>query len=70
MPDRFFKALAVDVGGQWHTVAFIVENNRQSRSPRQYATTVDSVEALIGRDLFPQLPDAAEGDYNWNIFNR
>lgn len=70
VPDRFFKAIAVMVGEEWHTVAFLVENNRQTRSPRQYAVTVDSVEAVIGRDLFPSIPEAAESDYDWNIFNR
>ena len=70
VPDRFFKALAVRVGEEWHTVAFLVENNRQSRSPRHYAVPVDSVEALLGRDLFPTLPETSEADYDWNIFNR
>lgn len=70
VPDRFFKALAVRVGEEWHSVAFLVENNRQSRSPRNYAVSVDAVEAVIGRDLFPQIPEGCEADYNWNIFNR
>lgn len=70
VPDRFFKELAVKVGEEWHTVGFLVENNRQSRSPRQYAVTVDSVEAVVGCNLFPQLPEASENEYNWNIFNR
>ena len=70
IPDRFFKALAVRVGGEWHTVGFLVENNVQTRSPRHYATSVDNVEAVIGRDLFPSLPEAAESTFEWDIFNR
>lgn len=66
VPDRFFKALAVSVSGEWRTVAFLVDNNRQDGSPRTYAVTVDSVESIIGRNLFPTLPEEAEAEYNWN----
>lgn len=70
VPDRFFKALAVNVNGEWHTVGFLVANNRQSRSPRHYAVTVDEVEAVVGFNLFPALPEEDEQETNWNIFNR
>ena len=70
VPDRFFKALAINTAEGWQTVGFLVKNNRQDGSPRRYAVTVDEVEAAIGRDLFPTLPDEAEGDYNWNFWNR
>ena len=78
VPDRFYKALAVRAGEEWQTVGFLVENNRQNRSPRSYAVPVDSVEAVLTAtrhaavpvDLFPQLPAASEATYNWNIWNR
>ena len=70
VPDRFFKALAVKVGDEWQTVAFIVSNNRQNGSPRSYAVTVDAVEAVVGRDLFPTLPEEAEGSFDWRFWNR
>ena len=70
VPDRFFKALAINTADGWQTVAFLVENNRQDGSPRRYAVAVDDVEATIGRDLFPTLPDEAEGSYDWKLWNR
>ena len=70
VPDRFYKALAVSTKDEWHTVAFLVENNRQSRSPRTYAVSVDSVEAVIGRNLFPLIDEQAEALYDWNIWNK
>ena len=70
VPDRFFKALAVNIEGRWYTVGFLVDNNPQSRSPRTYAVTVDSVEAIIGRNLFPKLDETAENSYNWVIWNK
>ena len=66
VPDRFFKALAVSTSEGYRTVAFLVGNDYQVGSPRSYAVTVDSVESVIGRDLFPSLPEAAEAEYNWN----
>ncbi len=66
VPDRFFKALAVRGGEGFNAVGFLVENNRQTGSPRSYAVTVDSVEAVVGRNLFPQLPEAVEAAFDWN----
>ena len=70
VPDRFFKALAINTADGWQTVAVLVDNNRQDGSPRRYAVAVDDVEATIGRDLFPTLPEEAEKEYNWNYWNR
>ena len=75
VPDRFFKALAVNTGGAWKTVGFIVANNRQTGAPQSYAVTVDSVEAAIGHsrcgwqaDLFPTLPDSVENTFDQNTW--
>ena len=66
VPDRFFKALAVCDDDGCRTVGFLVENSRQTGSPRSYAVSVDSVEAVIGRNLFPSLPEEAEAGFDWN----
>lgn len=66
VPDAFFKALAVQTQGGFVTVGFLVENNKQDGSPKRYAVTVDSVEAVIGRNLFPSLPEEAEASFDWN----
>lgn len=75
VPDRFFKALAVNTGRGWQTVGFIVANDRQTGAPRSYTVTVDSVEAAIAgsrhgwpADLFPTLPDSVEATINWNTW--
>ena len=70
IPDRFFKALAINIDRNWHTIGFLVDNSPQSRSPRTYAVPVDSVEAVIVRDLFPTLNEQSEASYNWNIWNK
>ena len=68
VPDRFFKALAVRTANGFATIGFIVANNPQNGSPRRYAVSVDSVESIIGRDLFPTLPDEAEQSFDINIW--
>lgn len=68
VPEAFFKALAVRQQDGWHTVGFIMENNPQEKSPRHYATTVDEVEAMVGRNLFPLLPEEAEQTYDWTFW--
>lgn len=78
VPDRFFKALAINIEGRWYTVGFLVENTPQTRSPRTYAVTVDSVEAVVARsrgdnttvNIFPTINEAAEASFDWNIWNK
>ena len=69
VPDAYFKALAVSTSEGYRTVAFLVDNNRQDGSPHSYAVTVDSVETVVGRDLFPSLPEEAEDVFEWIFGN-
>ena len=69
VPDAFFKAVAVPAKDGVHAVGFIVDNSPQSRSPHHYAVAVDSVETLVGRDLFPQCPEEAERSFDWQFWN-
>ena len=69
VPRAFFKALAVSTADGYSTVGFLVDNNPQSFSPRHYAVSVDSVEAVIGRNLFPSLPEEVENDFDWKVWN-
>ncbi len=69
VPKAFFKALAVSTADGYRTVGFIVENNKQDGSPRRYAVPVDEVEAIIGRNLFPTLPEESEQAIDTKILN-
>ena len=68
VPDRFFKALAISTADGFHTVGFIVSNDRQDGSPRRYAVSIDDIEAIIGRDLFPTLPEEAEQTFDISLW--
>lgn len=69
VPDAFFKAVAMEIDGELHTVGFIVDNSPQTFSPRHYAVTVDSIETVISRNLFPLADEAAEASIDWNVWN-
>lgn len=69
VPDQFFKALAINKDGQYHTVAFLMDNTPQNRSPRHYALSVDEIETILSRNLFPLVPEEAETHYDWNTWN-
>lgn len=69
VPNAFFKALAVSTADGYRTVGFLVDNNPQSFSPRHYAVSVDSVEAVVGRNLFPLVDEEAEAVFDWKNWN-
>jgi endonuclease G len=69
VPDGFFKALAVSTDQGVKTVAFLMENTPQNGSPKRYAVSVDSVESLLGRNLFPLVDEAAESSFDWEDWN-
>ena len=69
VPSALFKALVVNTADGYKSIGFLVDNNPQSFSPRHYAVSVDSVEAAIGRNLFPSLPEEAENDFDWKVWN-
>ena len=69
VPNAFFKALAVSTADGYRTVGFLVDNSPQSFSPRHYAVSVDSVEAVVGRNLFPLVDEEAEAFFDWKNWN-
>lgn len=60
VPDAFFKALLLPRGGSYSAIAFVMPADMERGSFRQCALTVDSLEALLGRNLFAALPDSTQ----------
>ena len=60
IPDAFFKALLVPCGDSYAAIAFTFANDSSRQPLRSRACTVDQLEALLSRDLFPLLDDAVE----------
>ena len=60
IPDAFFKALLVANDKAQEAIAFVFENDDRRQPPMQQAITVDSLETILARDLFPALDDKTE----------
>lgn len=60
IPDRFFKALLIPKGNTYSAIAFVLDNAPANSSLKSSAMSVDSLESLIGRDLFYCLNDEIE----------
>ena len=60
VPHKCFKALMVPKGGTYSAIAFIMDNGEEEREVMECACTVDSLESVIGRDLFCNLRDRQE----------
>ena len=62
VPERFFKIILSLYNGAPRAIAFIYDNKSCNRSLRDYATSVDEIEAITGFDFFSALPDEIEDE--------
>lgn len=60
VPDAFFKAIMAEKDGQYHSIAFIMQNSRVNGNLQQCAMTVDGLEEVTGFDFFCALDDEEE----------
>ena len=61
IPDAFFKAVLVHLpDGSYSAVAFVMENDDKRHGIADAAMSVDEIEKIINRDLFPALSDDIE----------
>ena len=60
IPDAFFKAVMVQKGNTWHSIAFVMENKEKNENMQNCAMSVDELEDLTGLDLFAALEDETE----------
>ncbi|MBI2519508.1 MAG: DNA/RNA non-specific endonuclease [Bdellovibrio sp.] len=59
IPRKFFKVL-LEEGSEQKAIGFIIPQNYNSNDIKDYAVSVDSVEAITGINFFSQLPDEVE----------
>lgn len=60
VPHKCFKALMVPKNDTFSCIGFIMSNGGEEREVMDCACTVDSLESVIGIDLFCNLPDKLE----------
>ncbi len=60
VPDSFFKAVLTEKNGKYRSIAFIMDNDDKRYWLDECAVTVNGLEAMLGMDFFPLLPDDVE----------
>jgi len=74
VPDGFFKAVLRYDGKKYKSIAFVFENNSESQPVKSAVVSVNDVEALVGYDLFTNLPDrieeSVESQSSWEEWSR
>ena len=60
VPDAFFKAFLVEKDGSYGAMGLIMYNISGQQDIKECSMSVDELEATIGIDLFPALPDEVE----------
>lgn len=57
LPAEFYKVYLAERGGEWHMLAFLVDQGVEGKEPlSQYRVSLAEVEAKIGFDLLPNMP--------------
>lgn len=74
VPERFFKVLLAPGVQKPRAIGFIYDNAPSKGETKNYAVSVDRVEAVTGYDFFHNLPDNIENRIesacNYNEWNR
>jgi len=60
IPDRFWKALLIPKGNSYSAIAFVLNNSKDNTPIKTNSMTVDSLEQIIGRDLFYSLDSSIQ----------
>ena len=67
VPKYFYKILLSRTGGNYKMIAFLVPNEKSSKSIFDYVVSVDKLESITGIDFFPQLEDNLENSLEKKI---
>lgn len=61
LPDACYKIFVAQKAGQWHVLAFMVDQGVNGDEPLSvYRTTIADIEAKVGFDFLPNLPEATK----------
>lgn len=60
VPDAFFKAVMVQSGNRWQSIAFVMQNRPYNENMQKCAMSVDELEEMTGFDFFAAMDDETE----------
>lgn len=67
VPDAFFKAFLVESNGSYAAIGIVMYNVPELQNIKDCSLSIDELEAAIGIDLFPALPDEVENEVESKI---
>ena len=70
VPDAFFKAFLIEVDGSYSAIGFLMQNIPEHQNLKASSMSVDSLESIIGLDLFHNLDDAVEDEVEAKVVKR
>ncbi len=60
VPNSYYKTILDNHKGKEKMIGFVMNNEKSDRPLASFSVSVDSIEKLIGIDLYPQLSDELE----------
>lgn len=60
VPDAFFKAVMVQSGNRWQSIAFVMQNRPYNENMQKCAMSVDELEEITGLDFFTAMDNETE----------
>ena len=70
VPDAFFKAFLIEVDGSYSAIGFLMQNIPEHQDLKASSMSVDSLESIIGLDLFHNLDDAVEDEVEAQVVKK
>lgn len=67
VPDAFFKVVLSNYNGKPRAVGFYFENKAGKKKLKEYAKSIDEIEAITSLDFFSSLPDDIEDEMEKNF---
>lgn len=62
VPNYFYKIILDETNGKFKMIAFLIPNEKSSKSLYNYVVSVDEIEKITGIDFFPKLSDTVENN--------
>lgn len=69
IPTHFYKCVVLKYNGEWYGVGFVIPNEKDvSDDYTRYRMTINKVEKIIKKDLFPNIEKKAGGKFERKKF--
>lgn len=67
VPEYYYKAILRIKDDDYMSIAFLIPNSKGVKGVQEYAVSVDQIETLTGLDLFHEIPDNFENEFESRV---